>query len=331
MEKALVTGATGFIGQYLVKHLLNQGYQVRLLLRDQSKRELFPSEVEVYVGDLRDAASLNTLCVGIDVVFHLAGYAHAKAHPDFARLHHELNFKGTQYLLDAALFAKVKKFVYFSTVKAIADDSKIVDETCQSYPQSPYGLAKRAAEDILLKAGNQHKINVSILRPALVYGPHFKGNLASMLHAIAKGRFLPLPEVKQYRSMVSVDDICRAAIMAAENPLANGKIYFVTDNVSYSTRDIYQLMMGALGKKVPNWSVPLNVFRGFAMLGDCLEKILHKPMPFNAETLDKLFGQALYSSRRIQEELAFEPKDTLETILPLIVKRYQKREVKDGE
>jgi len=331
MSKILVTGATGFIGKELVAYLHGRGHEVRVLLRDQAKSSLFPREIEIYPGDLCHLGSLANLCTNVQTVFHLAGYAHANRGPHFASLHHEVNFKGTENILHVAVKAKVEKFIYFSSVKAVADHKATLDETWEMQPTSPYGRAKRAAELAVLETGKQYAMSVSILRPALVYGPDWKGNLATMLKAIIKGYFLPIPEVKHFRSMISVNDICRAAVMAANNPAANGKTYFVTDNIPYSSRDIYLLMMKALGKRIPAWHVPLNAFKLLAMAGDLLEKVVHKPMPFNAETLDKLFGQALYSSKRIQQELAFEPKDTLETMLPFIIKCYQQTEVKDGK
>lgn len=317
MKKVLVTGASGFIGKQLVPYLQARDYHVRILLRNPNQRHLFSQEVETHIGDLQDVPSLNGLCTNIETVFHLAGYAHANQGPGFTKHHHAINFQGTLSLLDVACAAGVRKFVYFSSVKAVGDSQEMMDENWQMRPDSPYGQAKRAAEEALLSKGGA--MGISILRPALVYGPAWKGNLAAMLKAIARGRFLPLPPVHAYRSMVSVEDICQAAYLAATNHHANGKIYFVTDNLRYSSRDIYVLMMNALGKRIPAWHVPLIAFKWLAVLGDVLEMVLRKAMPFNSDKLEKLFGQALYKSERIQQELAFAPKNTLATVLPNII------------
>lgn len=228
--------------------------------------------------------------------------------------------------MQEAIKAKVNKFIYISSVKAVADAKHRVDEQWDTPPNNPYGLSKRAAELAVLTTGKLHGLHTTVLRPALVYGPGWKGNLAQMLRAVDRGRFLPIPQIKQDRSMVGVADLCRAAILAAKEEIASGKIYFVTDNISYTSHGIYHAMLRALGKPRPKWTVPYHVFKYLAKIGDILERQFQRNIPFNSEKLDKLFGTAAYSSRRIESELHFSPQDTFETLLPSIVSHYRKEE-----
>ena len=123
--------------------------------------------------------------------------------------------------------------------------------------------------------------------------------------------------------MISVDDLCHAAFLAANNPMANGKIYFVTDRRDYSTRQLYILMKQALGKHVPNWSIPLWVFKSLATIGDIGYAVIRRRLPFNSDAMDKLFGSAQYSSSRIKQDLGFEPRYHLENMLPQIIAAYR--------
>jgi UDP-glucose 4-epimerase len=325
MYKILVTGATGFIGKYFVNFLLQRNLHVRVLARPSSKLSSLPSGIEIHLGDLTDAESLQNLCDNIDTVFHLGGYAHAwqENNPAFANTHHAINYQGTQNLVTEALRAHVKQFIYFSSVKAVADSETTIDEGWDKLPDSPYGIAKRNAENLLLKTARHSDLHVCILRPALVYGPGWKGNLASMLRAIDKGYFLPVPNIQNQRSMISIEDICRAALLAATTPDANGKIYFVTDGIDYSTRQLYEVMTRALGKHLPKWHFPLSAFKLLGYAGDVGEKILRRRLPFNSESMSKLFGSAAYSSRRIQNEIGFQPKSDLFKMLPEIVANYK--------
>jgi nucleoside-diphosphate-sugar epimerase len=295
---------------------------------------ILPKDVEICVGDLTQPESLSGVCAGVDTVFHLGGYAHAWTENNssrnknasaarFASNHLTINYLGTQHFLKEAVRAKVKRFIYFSSVKAVADCEHCVDEQWAEPPDSPYGIAKREAEKLVLYTGMQTGMHVSILRPALVYGPELKGNLAAMLRAIDKGLFIPLPETHNRRSMVSVADICSAALLAADNPHANGKIYFVTDGVYYSTRQLYVLMCDALGKRLPKWHVPLIIFKLLAQIGNSAGKIIGRRLPFNSETMVKLFGSAEYNSQQIQNDLGYKPSCDLKKMLPEIFAAYK--------
>lgn len=326
MQKILLTGSTGFIGKHFLNHLLQKKFQVRILLRDSQKASPFPNEIEIFCGDLTDPNSLTDACSHIDTVFHLGGYAHAYAekNPSFANQHYIVNFQGTKNILEAAICKKVKKFIFFSSVKAVADSENCIDESWEKYPNSPYGIAKREAEKLVLNAKNTG-IHVTILRPALVYGSEWKGNLASMLSAIDRGIFPPLPETNNRRSMIGVDDLCHAAILAATNLQANGKIYFVTDKIAYSTRELYVLMRQALGKRVPTWYIPFWFFKFLASIGDFAKKFTGYRLPFNYDSMEKLFGSAQYNSTRIELDLGFKPESNLEKMLPQIVAAYRKQ------
>ncbi len=330
MNKILVTGATGFIGRYMVNCLLAQNHSVRVLVRDLHKATVLPNNVEVVCADLSQAQSMMGACEGVDTVFHLGGFAHAWSSDDkcLAEQHHIVNFLGTQNIFAEAARAGVKRFVYFSTVKAVADHDECVDEDWDHPPTTPYGLAKRAAETLVLTLGKKHHMHVCVLRPALVYGPHWKGNLARMLRAIDRGLFLPIPETNNRRSMVSLNDITLAALLVAEDPRADGKVYFVTDGVDYSTRQIYEMMLKSLGKPIPRWHIPYLIFKSLAKVGDIWQQVTGWRSPFNAEALDKLFGSAQYSVLRLSQELGFKPQDSLSKLLPAIVTAYQSTRVK---
>jgi UDP-glucose 4-epimerase len=325
MHTVLVTGATGFIGPCLIQQLLAKNLTVRVLVRNREKIHWLPNDVDVFVGDLTQPESLQNVCKEVDTVFHLGGYAHAwseKKH-SFAQQHRLVNCQGTQNLLVEALRSRVKKFIFFSSVKAVADSSENIDETWHNPPTSAYGLAKRAAEQYILEAGQHTGMHVCILRPALVYGPKWKGNLESMLRATDRGLFPPIPPTQNQRSLVCIEDLCQAAMLAADNPNANGKIYFVTDGHAYSTRQLYVLMRKALGKKIPHWYIPFWIFRCLALLGDLGKKLSGMRLPFSSEALEKLFGNAQYNSTRIQRELGFKPIYNLEKMLPKIVEKYK--------
>ena len=314
----LLTGGTGFIGRRVLSMLCERGAHVRVLLRSHSTgAEPIRNSitVEAVLGDLEDATSLKRACVGIDTVLHIAGFAHANTAntPDFAARHWAINAEGTFRLLDAAAATGVKRFVFLSSCKAVGDPGPhCVDESWAAAADTPYGQAKRAAEERVLAVGREHGWHVVNLRPVLVYGPGMKGNLAQLIAAARYAWFPPLPETGNRRSLIHVDDVAQAILLAAACPAAAGRTYFVSDGQSYSGRSLYAMVRRALGKPVPTWAVPASLLYGVAGLVDGLRGLGgHHDRRVRA-ILDKLLGWACYSSARIEGELDFRPAWTLE-------------------
>jgi nucleoside-diphosphate-sugar epimerase len=269
---------------------------------------------------------MSGVCAGADTVFHLAGVAHAvdEGSLEVDAQHQAVTLEGTRYLLTDAISQGVRRFIFVSSVKAMGEGGADgLDESTDPAPQSAYGRAKLEAEQLVLAAGREHGLHAAVLRLPLVYGPGNKGNIPRMIAAIDRGRFPSLPETGNRRSMVHVDDVVQALLLAADNPAANGQVFIVTDGRTYSTREIYEAICKALGRSVPGWSVPAWLLRLGAGAGDVLQRIAGRPMPLTTGTLDKLLGSAWYSSDKIRRQLGFAPRHTLYDALPEIVAEYR--------
>jgi nucleoside-diphosphate-sugar epimerase len=314
----LVTGGTGFIGRRLVAELRERKARARVLVRPGRAVSADWTGVDTVVGELTDAASLARACAGMETVLHVAGFAHADAAdtPDFAARHWTVNAEGTFRLLDAAAAARIDRFVFLSSVKAAGDPGpRCVDERWDEPPDSPYGRAKRAAEERVLAVGRESGMHVVNLRPALVYGPNMKGNLARLIEAARRGWLPPPPETGNRRSLVHVDDIAQAILLAAAHPAAAGQTYLVTDGQPYSGRELYAMIRRALGRSVPRWAVPAAVLGNLAWLMDGLLGLAgYRDRKFQT-ALDKLLGWGCYDSGRIVRELGYRPARTLASAL----------------
>lgn len=284
---ALVTGATGFIG----RRLLRPGD--RALVRRAAG---FDNEV---MGDLLDPGSLSRACEGVDTVFHCAGLADALAGDATAQW--RVNVEGTRNLLAAAGQAGVKRFVFFSSVKAMAEPvGQCVDEDWPGEPATAYGRAKRAAEEAVLEAGVKYDMHVVNLRLAMVYGRGSRGNLWKWAQAVCKPWFPALPAVNNRRSIVHVQDVVEAARLVAGRPQANGRTYIVADPKPYSTHEIEQALRAVLGKRA-YWRVPAGLLRAAGSLH-----------PRVRELTRRLLGSACYSPARIERELGWRARVGLE-------------------
>jgi nucleoside-diphosphate-sugar epimerase len=325
--RVLVTGGTGFIGSRLVERLLRSGLETAVLAREvEAVSRIWPDGgVRAIYGDLSMPDELADPCHGVDIIYHLAGYAHADDSEGDAgaHLHRRITVDGTRALLASAARNHVGKIIFVSSVKAMGEGGpECLDESSAAVPASAYGRAKLEAENMLLQAAHDHDMHAVILRLPLVYGAGMKGNLDHMIRAVGRGWFPPLPKVTNKRSMVHVDDVVQAAILSASNSAARPRIYLVTDGQIYSTRQIFEWICLAFGRSIPSWSVPISAFRIIGWLGDVIGKIRGRAFLFDSNALEKLMGSSCYSSEKISRELGFRPTHTLRDSLPEMLAQY---------
>ena len=305
----------------LCAFLQRQGCRVRALLRRETEG---PWDEAVFCKLGYDSLPEQSM-QGIDIVFHLAGMVHTMT-PGKAEkpVYEKVNVRGSLAVARAAEQSAVRRFVYFSSVKAVGDPGeKSVDERWQALPQDPYGLSKREAERRLLGLGRHSTMQVSVLRPALVYGPEAKGNLHRMIEAVDGWRFPPLPQTGNRRSMVHVDDLIEAAWLVATHPRANGEVYIVSDGEAYSSRQIYEWITAALGRKLPAWDIPVPVLGIAARVGDVVQRVARCRVPFNSEVLARLTGSACYEAGKLRQDLEWRPRRRLYEALPDMVAAYR--------
>lgn len=283
MYNYLVTGATGFIGARLVNALILDNHKVTCLSREKTTN--LNSIAFDFASDQVSNIDLN----GFDVILHLAGIAHDHSNSStMDALHHKVNTNGTIDLANLASRSGVKKFIFISSVKA--SDKKNT---------GAYGRSKRQAELKLMELSEKSDMHISILRPALVYGPDVKGNLKLMMDAINKGWFPPLPRINNRRSMIHIDDLVEAILLIAETPKSDGEIYIATDGIEYSSRQLYECLCQVLGKSIPSWSVPLVIFKFISFFSPRMKTVCVK-----------LLGDEHYSSRKLKS-LGFKAKRSI--------------------
>lgn len=311
--KIFITGATGFVGQRLLTHILKQAdsSSIRLLSRESH------GFLETVQCDLLTRQIPDGMLDGVDTVFHLAGYAHDLGKADKVEdRYQKVNVDATSRLAKLAEVSGVQRFIFVSSVKAggSARAGYCIGEEEQTTPEGVYGRTKREAELELLSVGGRCGMHVSIIRPALVYGAGVKGNLKRMLTAIKAGWFPPLPETHNRRSMIHVDDLVSALLLVAKERRSDGEIYIATDGKHYSSREIYDLMRSGLGKAESRLKIPDSFFRSIAWLGDRLGD----SFPLNSHRYQKLLGDECYSSEKLHN-LGFNPMYTLQQAIPEMV------------
>lgn len=324
--RALVTGATGFIGCHLTDELLRHGVTVRALVHTTDIRTNIAEQVERFLGDVRDLEAVKAAVVGCDIVFHLAAKAHALSERrQNESEYYAVNVDGTRNLLEAASALPGCKVVFFSSVKVMGEGGvECLDESVEPRPSTEYGRSKLAAERLVVAYGKRSGASATCLRLPLVYGPGNKGNLFQMIAAIDRGFFPPIPNVRNRRSMVHVSNVVIAAILVANSPSANGECYIVKDGKDYSTRDLYEGICHQLGRGLPRWQTPLWLLKAVAGVGEIIGLIRGRRVLFDCDAMEKLLGSAWYSSEKISRELGYRPPVCFEDSLPELIAWYRK-------
>lgn len=303
---ALVTGATGVVGPPLVRLLVEEGYRVRVLLRSEPEPGLLPPGVEPVRGDLTDPSALREAVRGAGVVFHLAARLHVNAPgPELAAAYERVNAYATADLARAAREAGADRFVYFSTINVYGPGAPgvLYTEADPPTPDTLYGRTKLDGERAALR---EHP-GATVLRLAAVYGPRMRGNYPLLLRALRAGAAVMIGDGRNRRTLVYVDDVARAAVLAARHPAAVGATFNVTDGEPHRFDEILRAMQRALGRREGVLYVPAAPLRsalaGLARGG----RAVGLRAPVGPEAVDKLTEDMAVSGRRLQEVLGFAP------------------------
>jgi nucleoside-diphosphate-sugar epimerase len=230
--KALVTGATGFLGRYLCEQLVASGHSVRGFCR-RHDRDLQDRGLEIVVGDIRRRDSVVEACRGMDAVFHTAAVAGIWGS---WRLFHETNTLGTEHVLEGCARHGVGKLVYTSSPSVVFDrtDLRGVDESVP-YPRRwlcPYPRSKALAEQRVLEANGRHGLATCALRPHLIWGPRDRQLIPRLIALARAGRLRRVGDGTNRIDIAYVENVAEAHRWAAESlhpgsPTA-GRVYFIS-------------------------------------------------------------------------------------------------------
>ena len=286
----LITGIHGFVGQNLMPYLEAKGHTIYGLGRTGD-----------YVWDDLESDRIPH----VDAIIHLAGKAHDTKNQTEAdvyfKVNRDLTMKVFAYFME---HQDIKKFIFFSSVKAAADQvvGEILTEDVTPTPKGPYGESKAEAEKQLNDVWKQALSTQTdgrqlyILRPCMMHGPGNKGNLNLLYKVVNAGFPWPLGAFENKRSFCSIQNVCFVVKQLLEQPVESG-IYNLADDEALSTNTLVEIIADCLGNKAKIWKFGRTLMTFLAKFGDRLH------LPLTTERLGKLTENYIVDNSKIKRAL----------------------------
>lgn len=266
--RVLVTGANGFVGSALCRHLTQSGHSVIGAVRDRDSNAGPSRQV---IGDIGANPPWHELLPGVEVVIHLAALVHqmGKATPGLDA-YRQVNVTGTTRLAEACVRHGVGRMVFLSSIKVNGEctPAKSFSEEDTPAPLDAYGVSKLEAEQVLAEMAKKGDLENVVIRPPLVYGPGVRANFRRLMSIVRKMNPLIVPGLSSKRSMIGLGNLVDVISACAVHPGAANQLFLVSDNEDVTVSDLMQRMAREMNRKA--LVVPVsNGFLGFAarMLG----------------------------------------------------------------
>ena len=307
--KVLVTGATGFLGGWLVRRLLDEGIEVRIIKRPSSQLdEIEGLSLDIVPGDVTDEASLQEACKGVDSVFHLAGLI-AYTRTQRAAME-KVNVQGTANVLKACKANNVRRLLHLSSVVAIGAS---FDGKVPLTEESPYNISdldlgyfetKRAAEELVRDTVQRGEVDAVMINPSTIYGraDAKKGSRKTQVK-VANGKFPFYPPGGV--NIVAVEDVVDG-IMAGWKRGRSGERYIMASE-NLLLKDAFKLIADASGVKPPSIGLARPAVFAIGKVGDILEAV-GKKGPLNTENAWTAVLYHWFDSTKAQRELGIQFK-----------------------
>lgn len=299
----LLTGATGFVGQALLKQLGREDYPVTV----SSRRKWSSSNsqpIRHFFAEIKPDTEWYDALSGTDVVIHVAARVHVmhETSDDPLQAFREVNTLGTLNLARQAAESGVKRFIFLSSIKVNGESTlngyPFTDKD-HFIPTDPYALSKYEAEQGLKTLARKTGMEVVIIRPPLVYGPGVKANFEAMIKWVKRGIPLPFGNVFNKRSFIALENLVSFILLCINHPKAANETFLVSDNEDVSTTQLLQKVARSCDSKILLLPIPVPIMEFCA-------RAIGKD-----EIARRLFGSLHVDCSKARDLLGWEPVITM--------------------
>ncbi|KAA3612262.1 MAG: NAD-dependent epimerase/dehydratase family protein [Calditrichaeota bacterium] len=322
--KALVTGANGFTGSYLTKHLLEKGYDVRVLVRKTSDLSTLEGlGVEYFFGDLGTDKDVNGAAEGIDVVFHIAALFRAEDVPKQAFW--DVNLDGTRKMLEEAKRAGVQRFVHCSTVGVQGEiDNPPAKEDAPYKPGDYYQESKLDGEKYALEFFKRENLPGTVVRPVGIYGPG-DDRFLKIFKFIHNGKFRMIGNGKVLYHLTFVEDLVAGIALAGEREEALGEIFTIGGEGYLTLGELVEKIAGILKKSVPKLKIPVWPVWFAGLLCEIICRPFGIAPPIYRRRVDFFIKDRAFDISKAKKLLGYQPIIQLDDGLTRTAKWYKEQ------
>lgn len=308
-----ITGASGFLGRAVTKKLISEGIKLTALSLPGDPWQP-PEGVSIANGDITDAGSLKGLAAGSDAILHLAGAVGYGVSWDACRA---LNVLGTENIAAEALNSGVRRFIHMSSVSVYGRvaDAPITEDFPLKKIGDPYGDTKIEAEILLQNMADQNRIDLTIIRPTMVYGPGDMLFFPKVEENLKSGSARIIGAGTNRVDAVHIDDVADFVCLAVQKPESVGRVYNLNNPDNPSWKEMLEEMARALGESAPDKKLAYNVAIVVAGFMELVSALTRKPPRLTRYAVRNVGRSYNYVTDRMSRELGFKPtRDMLQYI-----------------
>jgi nucleoside-diphosphate-sugar epimerase/predicted dehydrogenase len=311
-----VTGASGFVGGHLVERLIDQGAEVRALIRPRSKVEhLAPLDIDWIEGDLRDSDRLANAMAGCEIVYHCAATTRGPWSDYVAG-----TVQGTQHVLEAARAARVKRLVYLSSLSVYpVNQFAALESITEQAPLEPhpeqrgyYTQSKVEAEKLVLADLERGGLPIAILRPGTIYGPRGKAFFPRIGYGFRNKVFIILGRGTNIMPLAYIDNVVDAICLAGSREAAAGRVYNIVDDDPITQRQYLTEFIRSTGLKAFTGRVPLTAMSMLASLLEASARFTKRAPFLSRYRLVSATKDVRYDTSQAKAHLGWKPNVSLE-------------------
>lgn len=326
--RALVTGGGGFIGQWIVKKLVERKDQVRILGR-RKYPDLLKIGVEAIQGNICHRQTVEDACQGIDCVFHVAALTGIWGPwEEF----YQANVIGTRHVITGCQKHGVPRLVYTSSPSVVFDQADQIDlDETAPYPKEylcPYPETKAMAEQMVIKANGQVGLSTTALRPHLVWGPGDTNLIPRLLDRARKGKLMRVGNGTNKVDLTYVENVAQAHLLAADrlapsSPVA-GEAFFISQGEPVLLWAWIDQFLGRMGIPEVRKSIPVAMAREIGRATEKCYQLFHlKGEPIMTRFLASQLGTSHYFNiSKARERLGYIPQVSMAEGLNRLVAWY---------